>query len=432
MDYTNVDFTKDIERVKAIPLIDTLLDVVCQTTGMGFAAVARVTQDRWIACSVRDDIQFGLVPGGELQVETTICNEIRGSHQALVIDHVRESEAFCSHPTPLMYGFQSYISFPIFLKTGEFFGTLCAIDPKPAQLENAKIKGMFTLFADLISSHLHQADLLEQSQNLSDTLAQQVEERTSKLQESVYDLQRSNENLQQFAYVASHDLQEPLRKIQSFGDILQKKWGTELGEDLDLLTRMQAAAKRMSTLIEDLLAYSRISTRQEFASPVLLNQIVEMAVKDLEIPINEANAQIDVAILPVVQGDYGQLGQLFQNLLSNALKFRLAGVPPQIKISAQTVSATDLPSSIKPARKVAMYHRIDLADNGIGFDRKYLDRVFQVFQRLHPKREYPGTGIGLAICEKVVINHGGAITAISQPGQGATFQVYLPMMTEYV
>ena len=456
MTYTDVDFAKDIERVQKIPMITTMLDVVCQTTGMGFAAIARVTQNRWIACSVRDDIQFGLVPGGELQVETTICHEIRGSYQAVIIDHVQENETFCNHPTPRMYGFQSYISFPIVLKTGEFFGTLCAIDPRPAQLENPKITGMFSLFADLISFHLQQIELLEQSQltiteqmaarqrieesenryrNLSDELEQQVQMRTRELQESVYDLQRSNANLQQFAYIASHDLQEPLRKIRSFGDILRTKYAAELGEGVDLLTRMQIAASRMSGLIKDLLTYSRISTHQEAALPVPLNRVINAALQDLDLSIRETNAQIDVVALPVVQGNYGQLEQLFQNLLSNALKFRREDqsgvpVPPQIRVSTQTVAATDLPSGVKPARKAALYHLIEVADNGIGFDEKYLDRVFQIFQRLHTRREFSGTGIGLAICEKVAINHGGAITAVSHPDQGTTFQVYLPAIVE--
>ncbi|AUD04234.1 GAF domain-containing sensor histidine kinase [Spirosoma pollinicola] len=451
MSTVNVDFAKDIERVNKIPLITTLLDVVCQVTGMGFAALARVTEDRWIACSVRDDIQFGLIPGGELKVETTICNEIRDSHQAIVIDHVRESDTFCKHPTPLMYGFQSYISFPIILKTGGFFGTLCAIDPRPAQLENPKIIGMFRLFTDLISFHLQQIELLEQSQlevaekelarqqveksesqyrNLSDTLEQQVQERTRQLQETIYDLQRSNANLQQFAYIASHDLQEPLRKIQSFGDLLQAQHAVELGKGADLVVRMQTAARRMSGLIKDLLTFSRISTRQEATSSVPLNQVINTALQDLEIPIREAGAHIEIDLLPVVHGDFGQLGQLFQNLLSNALKFRQQDVPTHIQIRAQITPATALPASVKPARKVAMYHRIEVTDNGIGFDSKYLDRVFQVFQRLHSRSEFSGTGIGLAICEKVAINHGGAITAISQPGLGATFQVYLPTIDE--
>ncbi|MFD2937311.1 sensor histidine kinase [Spirosoma flavum] len=449
MTFTDVDFAKDIDRVQKIPLITTLLDVVCQTTGMGFAAVARVTQDRWIVCSVRDDIQFGLVPGGELTVETTICNAIRDSHQAVIIDHVRENETFCNHPTPLMYGFQSYISFPIILKTGEFFGTLCAIDPHPAQLENPKIIGLFTLFADLIAFHLRHIEALEQSQqaiaeqvlarqhlelretryrNLSDELEQQVQVRTHELQQTVHDLQRSNENLEQFAYIASHDLQEPLRKIQSFGDMLQTKRATELGDDVDLLTRMQMAANRMSILIKDLLTYSRITTRQEAALPVSLNQVIATALQDLDVSIRESTAQLDIDTLPVVQGNRGQLEKLFQNLLSNALKFRRLDVPLQIRVSVQTMPATELPSLIKPARKTELYHRIEVSDNGIGFDEKYLDRVFQVFQRLHGKSTYPGTGIGLAICEKVAINHGGAITAISQPGHGAAFHVYFPVM----
>ena len=444
-----VDFQKDIEQIQRIPIISTLLNVICKTTGMGFAAVARVTEDRWIACSVQDEIQFGLVPGGELKVETTICNEIRDSHQAVVIDHVQENEAFCNHHTPLMYGFQSYISFPIVLKNGDFFGTLCAIDPKPAQLDNPKIKGLFTAFAELISFHLQQQDLLEESQktineqvvarqrleesesryrDLSNDLERQVQARTQELQESVQDLKRSNENLQQFAYIASHDLQEPLRKIQSFGDILRTKRAAELGEDIDFLARMQAAANRMSILIKDLLAYSRISTQQEVILAVPLNQVVQVVLQDLEMVIRDTNAQIDVDALPVVQGDRRQLEQLLQNLLSNALKFRRFDVPPHIRVSARVIAASELPSLIKPTRKAEMYHQIEVTDNGIGFDEKYLDRVFQVFQRLHSKSEFSGTGIGLAICEKVITNHGGAITATSQPGQGATFQIYLPSM----
>ncbi len=447
MTYMDAALQNDIERVRQIPIISTLLDVICQTTGMGFAAVARVTQDRWIACSVRDEIQFGLVAGGELKVATTICNEIRDDHRAVIIDHVQQSELYARHPTPLLYGFQSYISFPIVLKNGEFFGTLCAIDPKPAQLDNPKIIGLFTALTDLISFHLQQTELLEQSQLaiteqvlarqrieesetryriLSDKLEQQVQARTRELQESVRDLQRSNDNLQQFAYIASHDLQEPLRKIQSFGDILQTKRAADLGEDVDLLTRMQVAANRMSTLIKDLLLYSRVSTRQEMASPVSLSQVVQAVLQNLEISVRDADAQLIIDQLPVVQGDQTQFEQLFQNLLSNAVKFRRTGMPPQIQVTAQTVVATDVPNWLKPHRKVDRYHRIDVIDNGIGFDEKYLDRVFQVFQRLHGKNEFAGTGIGLAICEKVVANHGGAITATSQPGQGTTFSVYLP------
>ena len=148
---------------------------------------------------------------------------------------------------------------------------------------------------------------------------------------------------------------------------------------------------------------------------------------DLELTIEETGAVVTVDPLPTLPGDRSQLGQLFQNLLSNALKFRRADVATRISVSTRQIPAADLPPAVRPTRVTAAYYQIDVADNGIGFDEKYLDRIFQVFQRLHSKSEFVGTGIGLAICEKVAANHGGAITASSQPGQGATFSVYFPV-----
>lgn len=257
-------------------------------------------------------------------------------------------------------------------------------------------------------------------------LEAQVQTRTQQLQISVEELKRSNQNLEQFAYIASHDLQEPLRKIQSFSDLLQTQYGHQLGAGIDYALRMQLAARRMSNLIKDLLTYSRISTRQEAITPVALTNVMQAVLTDLDVTIQETNAQVSVDALPVVSGDASQLGQLFQNLLSNALKFHPPGVAPVVRVQAQVVLASDLPPSVKPSRLVPAYQRIDVTDNGIGFDEKHTDRIFQVFHRLHGKKEFPGTGIGLAICEKVVTNHGGSITARSQPGQGATFSVFLP------
>ena len=247
-------------------------------------------------------------------------------------------------------------------------------------------------------------------------------------------LTRSNENLQTFAYVASHDLQEPLRKIQQFGDLLQQAYADELGDGVTYLKRMQSAAARMSTLIKDLLEFSRISTQRESSGPVWLHDVVKQVLSTLDLSIQETGAQVSVEPLPRVLGDATQLGQLFQNLLTNALKFSrvdATGAPtvPQIAITTLLVRASELPAEVTPARLVAEYYRIDVTDNGIGFEDKYVDRIFQVFQRLHGKNQFAGTGVGLAICEKVVQNHGGAITARSRPGQGATFQVYLPVLS---
>jgi PAS domain S-box-containing protein len=247
------------------------------------------------------------------------------------------------------------------------------------------------------------------------------------LEEANFLLNRSNDNLQQFAYVASHDLQEPLRKVQSFGDLLTQQYSDQLGEGVTYLERMQAAASRMSGLIKDLLAYSRIATQRDSSGPVSLASIVQTVLTDLDLVIEETGAQVAVSPLPTIDGDRSQLEQLFQNLLANALKFRQPDVTPRIQVKAGWLAADHLPMGIKPARKSIAYHRIEVIDNGVGFDEKYLDRIFQVFQRLHGKSQFAGSGIGLAICEKVVTNHGGAITASSQPGQGATFSVYLPV-----
>ena len=185
----------DVANIAAIDAVPLILEVVCRITGMGFAAVARVTEDRWIACQVRDEIEFGLRPGGELKLETTICNEIRASGQPVAIDHVAEDADYCGHPTPAMYGFQSYISVPITLKDGTFFGTLCAIDPQPARVKTPETLGMFKLFAELIGSHLNARDRLQVSEAaLIDqrhkptalwTQARQVSERTRGVRKDV-------------------------------------------------------------------------------------------------------------------------------------------------------------------------------------------------------------------------------------------------------
>ncbi|GAB3540887.1 PAS domain-containing sensor histidine kinase [Spirosoma fluminis] len=301
---------------------------------------------------------------------------------------------------------------------------------------DGRVYGVMNTAADVTDLMLARQKLEESEarlRSLSTELDAQVQQRTQELaaineelREANVLLVRSNHNLEQFAYIASHDLQEPLRKIQQFGDLLQTRYGHQLNEGMAYLERMRAAASRMSMLIRDLLNFSRISTGQEVDTRVALDLVVNAVLADLELTIQETGTVIHIESLPTVPGDVSQLGQLFQNLLSNAIKFRRPDVAPIIRITTQAVAAADLPPQVKPTRTAAVYSRIDVIDNGIGFDEKYLDRIFQVFQRLHGKGQYAGTGIGLAVCEKVATNHGGAITASSQPGQGATFSVYLP------
>jgi signal transduction histidine kinase len=242
-------------------------------------------------------------------------------------------------------------------------------------------------------------------------------------------LEAANRELQNFASVASHDLQEPLRKIQAFGDRLREKFSDGLGEQgRDYLERMWSAACRMRTLIDDLLAFSRLQTKAKPFELVDLQQIAEQVVSDLEGRIQQSSGEVILGELPTIEADATQMRQLFQNLIGNGLKFRRPDVPPVVEVSATRIespvpdadgSADRLPG--EPA------WRIIFRDNGIGFDEKYLDRIFDVFQRLHGRGEYEGTGMGLAICRRIVIRHGGQITAETEPGQGATFLVTLPV-----
>src|ERR1700733_335989 len=208
------DFQADIDAIGRIAAVPTILEVVCRTTGMGFAAVARVTEDRWVACSVRDEIAFGLEPGGELKVETTICNEIRQSFEPVVINHVAENAVYSRHPTPAMYGFQSYISMPIVLPDGTFFGTLCAIDPRPAKVENPETIGMFKLFAELIAFHL---DAIE---------------RVASSEATLFDERKTSELREQFIAVLGHDLRNPLASIASGVRLLGKEAQSERAQGI--------------------------------------------------------------------------------------------------------------------------------------------------------------------------------------------------------
>ena len=248
------------------------------------------------------------------------------------------------------------------------------------------------------------------------------------LEVSNHALKLSNDNLQQFAYVASHDLQEPLRKIHSFGDLLKSTYAPQLGPDgTDMIIRTGAAANRMSVPISDLLNYSRLTTQQAPFKPVDLMELIPTILDDLSVAVTERGAVVGYTNLPTLTCDPAQLQQLFQNLLSNGLKFQQNGCPPQVRVTARTVPQSDVPNLIATVPDAHQhYHEISVTNNGIGFDEKYLDRIFQVFQRLHGKSNYPGSGVGLAICRKVVTNHLGVLTAHSKPGHGATFVVYLP------
>jgi signal transduction histidine kinase len=240
------------------------------------------------------------------------------------------------------------------------------------------------------------------------------------------ELERSNRELQQFASVASHDLQEPLRKIQAFGDRLKNKCAADLDDQgREYLERMHDSAGRMRTLINDLLTFSRVKTKARTYVEVDLRRVAEEVVGDLEGRLQQTDGRVVLGDLPTIVAEPMQMRQLFQNLIGNALKFHKPGEPPVVQVEGRI--RADAPSAAGDGGLGATGPRaeISVSDNGIGFEEKYLDRIFEVFQRLHGRNEYEGTGMGLAICRRIVELHGGRITARSRPGEGSTFVVTL-------
>jgi signal transduction histidine kinase len=232
-------------------------------------------------------------------------------------------------------------------------------------------------------------------------------------------------DLQEFAYGVSHDLQEPLRKVMTFGDRLRDKCGEQLGEiGNDYLNRMQDATKRMSVLINDLLALSRVTTRGKPPVKLDLNTLVSEVLSDLEVLVEKTQGKVEIGNLPTVDADPTQMRQLFQNLIGNALKFRKKDVAPLISIHAERAVQTN--EFADDGEDSCPRWHIKIQDNGIGFDEKYRDKIFEVFQRLHGRGEYEGSGIGLSLVRKIVARHGGSISAHSKPGEGATFLITLP------
>lgn len=251
-----------------------------------------------------------------------------------------------------------------------------------------------------------------------------LDEVIAELRQSNVSLVSSNKELESFASIASHDLQEPLRKIQSFSDLLKVRHEAELSPGaLQLLEKMSGAAKRMRQLIDNLLTYSRFSKAAQEIKPTDMNECVSRVLSDLDVRIASSGAQINVGKLPTIQADRFQLEQLFLNLLSNALKFSEEGRPTIIAI--EQVDSSRLPAEVSQSITQPSYV-ISVKDNGIGLDEAYSEKIFGMFQRLHSKAQYEGTGIGLAICKKIVERHNGTITVLSKLGEGSEFLLTFP------
>ncbi|SDB56309.1 GAF domain-containing sensor histidine kinase [Belnapia rosea] len=386
------DLAADLDAIGSILVIPTILDIVCRTTGMRFAAVARVTERRWVACAVRDVIDFGLAPGGELPVESTLCHEVRAAAAPIVIDDVAADPVYGCHHTPAIYRFRSYISVPIRRIDGSVFGTLCAIDPDPRRLNTPETIDMFEMFANVIGHHLSAVDQVKaQEASLLD------ERRVAALRE-------------EFIAVLGHDLRNPLAAIAGGMRLLRK---TPLNSQaLELTELIQGSVGRMSGLVDNLVDFARFrlggGLRLE-KGPVQMENILQQIIRELQAGrpgrVVETAFRLDAPIVC----DGRRMAQLASNLLGNAFSH---GAPDQpIRVAARTEGRC---------------FELSVANGGEPIPPDILGNLFQPFSRGTHRPNREGLGLGLYIAHQIAEAHGGRIEVVSTPAE-TRFTLVMPI-----
>lgn len=370
------DVRRDIETIGRIAAITKILEVVCKTTSMGFAAVARVTETHWVACAVRDESKFGLLPGSQLNLESTLCNDIRRSGKSIVIDSVQDDKVYNQHYTPALFGFESYISVPIYRTNGSFFGTLCALDQKPSALKARQIEEMFAQFATLISFYLDAEERLTAS-NL------QIEEQ-----------QEADRLREQFVAVLAHDLRNPLAAISAGARLLQKE--SLSGTSVDIIRMVQQSVSRMAGLIDDVTDFARTRAGSGFQlvmqsekplAPVLAQVLDELRATAPDRPIESR-----FTLSEPIEYDQARMGQLMSNLVANAIRHGAPQTP--IQVTAATSKET---------------LELTVSNQGTPIPPEAIGALFDPFFRVTDTSGEQGLGLGLYITSEIVKGHGGTI-----------------------
>lgn len=380
------EFEADVAAIQTIDAVPRILDVACRVTGMGFAAVARVTEDRWVCCASRDQIAFGLGVGGELKIETTICNEIRGHGRHVVIDHVAQDETYCSHPTPALYGFQSYISVPIRLQDGSFWGTLCAIDPQPNRVDTPEVIETFRLFAELIATHL-------------DGLRRYEAER------------KVIERRDRFIAILGHDLRNPLASIDAGTRYLQRKGFDDKAPEV--LGLIQKAVLRMTTLVDNVLDLARgrigggIKLARNSGQP--LTPVLEQVINEIRTVWPERQLDVTLSIAEPVDCDRHRVARLLSNLLGNAIAY---GAPDQpVRVDGRTDGGA---------------LELSVANAGKPIPPETMERLFAPFTRGEVMSNRQGLGLGLYIASEIARAHGGTL-GVSSTADETRFTFRMPL-----
>ncbi|GER59597.1 sensor histidine kinase [Patiriisocius marinus] len=390
----NPALQNDIENIVQIDAIPSILNIICRTTGMRFAAVARVTDEKWITCLSQDEINFGLNTGDELELKTTICNEIRQHTNPVIIEEVSKSDEFCYHHTPKQYGFQSYISFPIYRKNGEFFGTLCAIDPKPAKLDSREIKDLFILYTQLISFHL---DAIEELNDLSKKL--QEEKHIGELRET-------------FIAILGHDLRNPVGTTRMCADILLQMELPEIGRRQ--ANTIKATSYRMQGLIDNLLDFAKGHLGEgiklelsdnKFALKKLLKQVS----KEIKTVDTEHEIKLNIDLVDDVDCDINRICQLYSNLLGNAVKHGATNKP----IITDILSQNGIFS-------------IKVTNSGDKISDERILNLFKPFFTTNASNNKSGLGLGLYISSEIAKAHDGEMK-VSSTDEKTVFEFSMPI-----
>lgn len=375
-----IDSIKTISAISAIPAI---LDIVCRTTGMGFATVARVTDERWIACAVLDKINFGLSVGGELKVETTLCHEVNLFGKAIVTDNFELDPLYAGHHTPEMYGLKSYISIPIVLKDGRFFGTLCAIDPNPAKINNVETIGMFILYAELIAMHLHNFEQLEV------------------LQAKLAEEQMFAELREQFIAILGHDLRNPVGAVRNVAQLLQTG-----RRDEEVIKKVASvlmnSSQRMSGLIANLMDFARgrLGTGLTIApAHISMREPLLHVIDELKLVFPDSIIDIQIDLPGNLFLDSKRIAQLFSNILGNALSHGENGKPVLVEIKSDTNT-----------------FYLSIKNRGKEIPEDVLKNIFKPFTRGAVDANNEGLGLGLFISSEIAKAHGGKLEAKSLEG----------------
>jgi signal transduction histidine kinase len=389
------DIASDISAVGRIEALPTILEVLCDLTGMRFAAVARVTETSWTACAIKDSISFGLPVGGQLPVETTLCLESKHLNEPIAINNASADAKYCNHPTPRLYKIESYVSVPIVLKSGRYFGNLCAIDPEPADVNNQRVIGIFTRFASLIAVALNNQEVLErESATLKDERA------TSELRE-------------QFIAILGHDLRNPLQAIAVGSELLIRK-ANDPQFVLQLAARIKTNARRMSSLIDDVLDFARgklgggIGVNLDEVSDVStgLNSVI----KELQDGQPDRQILTNISVTRKVRCDLGRVQQVASNLIANALTHGALDKP--VRVSAHTDERNFV---------------FEVWNDGEAIPPESVARIFEPFWRNSTSAARAGLGLGLHICAQIVRAHNGELIVTSSPQEGTRFTALLPL-----